>query len=139
MDFEYPEDLKYFAKVFSNGNIKQFESAYKDYFDFRPPLVKRKEFNLIRNKVFKELCAKHGMECQLKLLKTCSVNCNFAVDHFIPLSSNILNKELRKMKAAKGRKVKTQSFGSNNPKNFVLACANCNAFKKHRIMNVKNS
>ena len=72
MNFEYPQDLEYFARILSKGDINKFKVIYKDYFDFRSPLAKRKEFNLIRSKVFKQLCAKHGKECQLKLLKNCS-------------------------------------------------------------------
>jgi len=30
-------------------------------------------------------------------------------------------------------KVKQQSFGSNNMKNFTLACKRCNAFKKNKF------
>jgi 5-methylcytosine-specific restriction endonuclease McrA len=55
------------------------------------------------------------------------------VDHLIPLSSNVLNKKLRKMKGENKKKVPAQSFGSNDLSNFILACSRCNAFKKHRL------
>ncbi|MBI2356051.1 MAG: hypothetical protein HYV13_02510 [Candidatus Doudnabacteria bacterium] len=138
MNFKYKADFKYFADLLSNGDIVKFKKQYKDYFDFRDPLIKRKEFNLLRDKIFKDLVKKYNGKCQLRLVKDCSVNATFVVDHFIPLSSNILNKKLRKLKTIKGKKVLTQSFGSNNPVNFVLACSKCNAYKKHRIMNIPN-
>jgi 5-methylcytosine-specific restriction endonuclease McrA len=136
MNFQYKADLKYFADLLANGNIGQLKKQYKGYFDFRDPLIKRKEFNLIRGKIFKDLIKKYRGKCQLKLVEDCSVDTTLVVDHFIPLSSNILNKKLRKLKAAKGKKVLTQSFGSNNPANFVLACAKCNSNKKHRIIGI---
>lgn len=63
----------------------------------------------------------------------CEGNETLEVDHLIPLSSNVLNKTLRHLKAAKGKKVQTQSFGSNHPDNLILACTRCNAFKKNRM------
>ena len=33
----------------------------------------------------------------------------------------------------KGKKVLTQSFGSNHKNNLILACKNCNLHKKHRM------
>jgi len=58
------------------------------------------------------------------------------VDHYIPLSTNELNKKLRNLKAEPGKKVKSQSFGSNDLDNFTLACSRCNGFKKHKIIKV---
>jgi len=51
----------------------------------------------------------------------------------IPLSSNVLNKKLRGTKPEKGKKTPTQSFGSNNFANFILACRRCNAYKMNKI------
>lgn len=51
----------------------------------------------------------------------------------IPLASNVLNKELRGIKGQGGKKTPSQSFGSNHPSNFVLACRRCNALKKNRM------
>lgn len=64
----------------------------------------------------------------------CDIERGINVDHLIPLSSNKLNKELRQLKALKGKKVLTQSFGSNNLSNLVLACKKCNSYKKHRFL-----
>jgi 5-methylcytosine-specific restriction endonuclease McrA len=103
-------------------------------FDFRNPLIKRKEFNLIRNKVYKELVLNYGEKCQLNLCSDCSKEKVFDVDHFIPLSTNKLNKELRKLQPETGKKVVSQSFGSNDISNLRLACKRCNSFKKHKII-----
>jgi len=62
------------------------------------------------------------------------LNSSFAIDHIIPLSTNKLNKELRKVKPLPGRKVLTQSFGSNHINNLILACSKCNGYKKHRLL-----
>ena len=132
MDFDFPEDKNYFFKVLmasSKGFIK-----YKDLFDFRNPLIKRREFNSIQKKIFHDLVKKYGLNCQLKLHQDCSKMKKFNVDHVIPLATNELNKKIRKMRSKDGKKVPAQSFGSNNPKNLILACSRCNAYKKHRIM-----
>ncbi|MBP6859075.1 MAG: hypothetical protein KBC69_00415 [Candidatus Magasanikbacteria bacterium] len=107
---------------------------YSDYFDFRSPAIKRKEFNKIRNQVFKTLTASVDLICQLKAHPDCSKVKKFDVDHYIPLSSNELNKKLRHMKMVGSKKVVSQSFGSNHIKNLQIVCGRCNAFKKHRIM-----
>ncbi len=52
----------------------------------------------------------------------------------IPLSSNILNKDIHKVKAEKGKKVVAQSFGSNYKDNLLIACEKCNNHKKHRFI-----
>ncbi|OGY52363.1 MAG: hypothetical protein A3J65_00615 [Candidatus Buchananbacteria bacterium RIFCSPHIGHO2_02_FULL_45_11b] len=132
MNFDFPEDKNYFFKVLmasSKGFIK-----YKDLFDFRNPLIKRREFNSIQKKIFHDLVKKYGLNCQLKLHQDCSKMKKFNVDHVIPLATNELNKKIRKMRSKDGKKVPAQSFGSNNPKNLILACSRCNAYKKHRIM-----
>jgi len=64
----------------------------------------------------------------------CDINSGINVDHLIPLATNKLNKELRNLKAEPGRKVKSQSFGSNHIDNLIIACADCNNYKKHRII-----
>ncbi len=133
LDFEYPEDAQFFATILSRGDIDIFIQKYSDYFDFRDPVLKRKEFNNIRNQVFKELVLKNGLRCQIKAHPDCSKIKSFNVDHYIPLSSNELNKKIRKIKSLPGKKVRSQSFGSNDLKNLRLVCGRCNAFKKHRI------
>jgi hypothetical protein len=44
-------------------------------------------------------------------LDICNLESVIAVAHLIPISSSILNKEIRKLKAEKGKEKKTQSFG----------------------------
>ena len=90
--------------------------------------------NRIRNKILYTLKNQHGIKCMLKL-ECCDLESGTAIDHMIPISSNKLNKELRNLKAEKGRKVKTQSFGSNHIDNLIIACNNCNNRKKHRMLN----
>jgi len=134
INFEYPKDQQYFIDLLAKGDLDLFNNKYINLFDFRDTGIKRKEFNSIRNKVFNNLIIKYGKECQLKLLDNCEIDNNLVVDHYIPLSTNELNKKLRKLKPEIGKKVKTQSFGSNHIDNFKLACSKCNAFKKHKIM-----
>jgi 5-methylcytosine-specific restriction endonuclease McrA len=131
--FQFPEDRKFFVDRLANGDEQRFEKEFTVYFDFRSPAVKRREFGRIRNKRLAELIEEFGEVCQLGGHPDCSMEKNWEVDHFIPLSSNELNKKLRHMRPANGKKVPTQSFGSNNFKNLVLACRRCNAAKKHRI------
>jgi 5-methylcytosine-specific restriction endonuclease McrA len=131
MDFEYPEDKKYFDELFDEiGRLK----GNRNLFDFRDQGLKRNEFNKIRNSILSDLIDKYGDTCQLKCHADCS-GVATEVDHLIPLASNVLNKELRKLKGKKGKKTPSQSFGSNHLSNFALACKRCNAFKKHRLPN----
>ncbi len=132
-NFQYKSDYKYYLDKLANGDEILFKKKFLKLFDFREPIVKRKEFNKIRNKVFKELVSKYGKRCQLNLSPNCGKVELFDVDHFIPLSTNVLNKELRHLQAEKGHKVKSQSFGSNDISNLRIACKKCNSFKKHRI------
>lgn len=134
MDFEYTEDRKYFADIFCNGDILKLERGYKEFFDFRPNKVKRVEFNKLKPKLFKSLIKSRGDCCELSLVSGCTRNKNLVIDHFVPLSTNKLNKEIRKMKPGNGRKVVSQSFGSNNLCNLRIACGKCNGFKKHKIL-----
>lgn len=132
--FQYKADYKFFLDKLAGGDGKLFKRKYLRMFDFRPPTIKRKEFNLIRNKVFKELVLKYGKKCQLKIHPNCGKEKKFDVDHFIPLSTNKLNKSLRKMKPEKGKKVISQSFGSNDISNLRIACKCCNSCKKHKVL-----
>lgn len=131
--FEFDEDKEYFDALFEEFGGLENNS---NYFDFRDPGLKRKEFNKIAKIVREELIAKYGSKCQLQLVNGCT-NTPDHVDHLIPLSSNELNKKLRNIGTSKInsklKKVPSQSFGSNNPVNFVLACASCNQHKKHRL------
>ncbi len=128
-DFQYLEDRDYFEDLFFD--VGGLEHNYQ-HFDFSDPNEKRNKFNKIRKSIFEELQSKHGNVCQLKCHPDCEGN-GTQVDHVIPLSSNVLNKQIRKMKGIDGKKVETQSFGSNDKSNLVLVCARCNSFKKHRF------
>ena len=132
MEFMFPEDQSFFQKLLCDENEEL--PKYESLFDFRPPDIKRKEFNTIMKKVRPQLEESSGKVCQLQCSELCNIESGINVDHVIPLSSNKLNKELRQLKALKGKKVLTQSFGSNNLSNLVLACKKCNAFKKHRFL-----
>ena len=133
IEFENIEDQKYFENMLLHDEFKDIND-FKTMFDFRIPDIKRKEFNRIRNKILHTLKNQHGIKCMLKL-ECCDLESGTAIDHMIPISSNKLNKELRNLKAEKGRKVKTQSFGSNHIDNLIIACNNCNNRKKHRMLN----
>lgn len=133
INFEYSQDERYFADLLCGGKIEVLEEKYGHLFDFREPAVKRAEFNALRSKLLPELMECFGGRCGLCIDGICEVDRKLAVDHFIPLSSNILNKELRHLSVEPGRKVATQSFGSNHPGNLVLACSACNSYKKHRF------
>jgi len=129
IEFEYEQDREFFDRLF--GQIGGVEK-YAELFDFSDPSIKRERFNKIRDQIFEDLRIKFGDICMLKFHEDCS-NSAEQVDHLIPLSSNVLNKSLRKMKGENGKKVTSQSFGSNQKMNFVLSCARCNAAKKHRL------
>ena len=134
MDFQYPEDEKYFIDLLAKGDKDLFYKKYFRLFDFRSPFLKRQEFNKKRSDIFKKLVKRDGLKCQLSLHPDCSKLKKFDIDHIIPLSTNELNKKLRNIKPSKGKKVPSQSFGSNDESNLILACSRCNAYKKHRII-----
>lgn len=127
--FEHLEDLLFFENLFDS---QVHNTPLENLFDFSQATEKRKSFNKIRNKVFEELKTEFGETCQLGY-SCCDLSSGYAVDHFIPLSSNVLNKQLRKLKAKNGKKVESQFFGSNHRSNFLLACNSCNNHKKHRL------
>lgn len=80
------------------------------------------------------LIAAHGRKCFIGYPELCALSSGIAVDHLIPLSSNKLNKELRRVAPKPGKKIRTQSFGSNHLRNLIIACSNCNNHKKHRFL-----
>lgn len=133
-NFQYKEDYNFFLNKLANNDVDLFENKFSKLFDFRDPKIKRLEFNKIRKDFYKKLIEKYGEVCQLKLRSDCSSIKKFDVDHFIPLSTNELNKQLRGLKPQNGKKVITQSFGSNDIFNLRIACKRCNAYKKHRII-----
>ena len=133
MDFEFKEDEQHFVSLFLLiGGLE----GNRCLFDFRPPDLKRKEFNKIRHTVFQKLLDEYGNYCQLHCHEDCTGEAK-EVDHLIPLSSNVLNKQLRNMMGQAGKKVPAQSFGSNHTSNFIMACKRCNAYKKHRFPDVE--
>jgi 5-methylcytosine-specific restriction endonuclease McrA len=132
MNFEFIADKNFFEELFLKDRNDTFEK-YQTLFDFRPPSIKRQEFYRVRNTIYNELLKQYGERCMLNL-EVCDVSSGFAVDHLIPLSTNKLNKNLRNVKPEPGKKVKTQSFGSNHPDNLILSCNSCNNRKKHRIL-----
>jgi len=134
MQFEYPKDREFFANFLAGGDEKRLEKEFFECFDFRHPAIKRWEFNKVRKKMLDELMRKYGGKCQLRIHPDCSKDGKFEPDHIIPLSTNELNKKLRHMARTSGEKVPAQSFGSNHPKNLILTCKRCNAYKKHRLI-----
>src|SRR3989344_7340023 len=131
--FEFFQDKVFFIRLLSRSNDGKLAKNFLDYFDFRSPEIKRKEFSKLRNGAYAYLISRFGKKCMLAISKECSETRNLVIDHFIPLSSNELNKKLRKMKARRNKKVVAQSFGSNNLCNLVLACEKCNSYKKHKL------
>lgn len=134
INFENKEDYLFFLDKLANGDEELFDDKYSSMFDFSDPVVKRSEFNKIRNDVFKQLVSLQGLKCQLGIHDDCSKEELFDVDHFIPLSTNELNKKFRGIIPEQGKKVKAQSLGSNHIFNLKIACKRCNAYKKHRIV-----
>jgi len=132
MNFEYPEDRIFFQQLLCGPG--ETISDYLELFDFRSPPVKRREFNKVRDEHLDMLVAADGKQCLLRYRDICDIASGIAVDHVIPLSSNKLNKELRHLPPLPGKKVLSQSFGSNNLKNLIVACNNCNNHKKHRFL-----
>lgn len=132
--FEYPEDRQLFADILADGDVSLLDHVYSDLFDFRHHAIKRWEFDKVRKKILLDLIEKHHGQCQLGIHPQCSPESGLEPDHIIPLASNVLNKELRKLIPATGMKVESQNFGSNHPRNLTLACRKCNGLKKHRIL-----
>jgi hypothetical protein len=48
MQFEYPEDRKFFANLLAGGDEARLDTEFSNHFDFRDPGIKRLEFNKIR-------------------------------------------------------------------------------------------
>ena len=131
MIFKYEDDKEYFEELLGDFYSELF-------FDFRHRNIKRKEFNKNRNKFYENLKNKFGEYCQLEYQNICDRTSGFAIDHLIPLSSNELNKKIRKIKSTdKSHKVVSESYGSNEICNLIIACNNCNNHKKHRIIDKK--
>lgn len=128
IDFKFLEDKKYFTDILCGGDVEKLEKNCKEFFDFRSPSIKRKEFNVKKRALLPPIfkCAK-GM-CQI-----CKSSKGTEVDHIIPLASNQLNKKFRKMHptivSGMLKKVPSESYGSNNLMNLQLTCKSCNRKK----------
>jgi hypothetical protein len=133
MNFEHHADRVFFASLLCEGDVVVLAEQFGQFFDFRSPAVKRAEFNRLRPLLLADLIRQFGCVCMLQYPSLCQGGAILQVDHFIPLSSNVLNKTIRHLPAEAGKKVQTESFGSNNQANLLLACPRCNAFKKHRM------
>lgn len=137
MRFDHPEDEQYFRELLCA--VGEDLAEYADLFDFRPPMEKRREFQRLRSTHLSSLQDQCGETCFLRCAPDCDVRSGLTVDHVIPLSTNKLAKQLRRLSASRIatgrlRKAPTQSFGSNHPRNLALACNNCNSFKQNKIL-----
>jgi 5-methylcytosine-specific restriction endonuclease McrA len=132
MNFKYNNDEMFFKKMLEFLNIDTFLTL----FDFSEPIEKRKEFNKIKKKFYDQLMLKQQGECYLAFNSICDVSKGYQIDHIIPLSTNILNKNLRNLKSTdKNKKVQSESYGSNHINNLMLTCKSCNQNKKHKLLN----
>jgi 5-methylcytosine-specific restriction endonuclease McrA len=136
--FEYPEDEQFFASLLAGGSKEELREKFLHRFDFREPSLKRTVFDKLKRLVKEEMTQEGRVKCELHLVADCDSQ-NLVLDHIIPLSSNELNKHLRKITAPQGKKVPAQSFGANHRENFLVACAKCNNFKKHRFIKKEGS
>lgn len=85
------------------------------------------------------LLQRFGETCLLGISENCNVKNGLVVDHLIPLSSNKLNKQLRSARASRSAdgklsKAPTLSYGSNHPRNLILACQKCNSRKMNGFL-----
>ncbi len=132
MQFKFPDDEEFFRHLLCKPD--EDISKYELLFDFRSAIVKRKEFNYQYTHLLSRLYGQCGTMCQLQCQSVCDIRSGITIDHLIPLSTNELNKKLRHLPAPPGKKVPSQSFGSNHPNNLVIACCSCNNHKKHRFL-----
>jgi 5-methylcytosine-specific restriction endonuclease McrA len=128
LNFKYTEDKQYFAKKLSDGSIERLEKYYANQFDFRNPVIKRKEFNAHRNELMHILRKRSDGICEI-----CRKSIGTEIDHIVPLSTNVLNKNLRNLSTrvidGVRRKAPSESYGSNHISNLQLACKICNRKK----------
>lgn len=136
--FEYPDDEHFFALLLASGDKEELRAKFMRRFDFREPSLKRAVFDKLKRLVMEEMAQEGRTQCELHLVGDCDSQ-NLVLDHIVPLSSNELNKHLRKMTAPQGKKIPAQSFGANDRENFLVACAKCNNFKKHRFIKKEGS
>jgi hypothetical protein len=137
LELPHPKYRLFFERMLCrNGETLEI---YADLFDFGSVRAKRSAFARIRTARLNELVDRFGSICMLQFAPDCNVASGLCLDHLIPLSSNKLNKELlgtTTFRDADGnfRKAPTESFGSNAPRNLVLACTNCNSFKQSKFL-----
>ena len=136
--FEYPDDEQFFALLLAGGDKDELRAKFMRRFDFREPSLKRAVFDKLKRLVMEEMAQEGRIRCELHLVADCDSQ-SLVLDHIIPLSSNELNRPLRKLMAPQGKKVPAQSFGANDRENFLVACAKCNNFKKHRFIKKEGS
>ena len=130
MQFDHDDDYSFFQELLCGPGEELTE--YSCLFDSRPVHEKRLEYRRSRRALLHQLHQSHGDICQLQISNACTGR-GETIDHIIPLSSNKRNKA-RRVPAPPGRKVPTQSIGSNHLRNLVLACTSCNNHKKHRLL-----
>jgi hypothetical protein len=130
MDFDYSEDREYFRKLLCASGEKI--TRYSSLFNFDSLEKKRRAFNNISKEHLEEIKGSHRSKCLLRLSEACSGRAE-VIDHLIPLATNKLNK-LRGLKPRSGKKVSSQSFGSNHDANLISACKKCNSHKKHILL-----
>jgi 5-methylcytosine-specific restriction endonuclease McrA len=132
LTFEYPEDERFFTGLLWRPG--ESIEDYAAFFDFGDPVLKRRQYQRLRDEVLAEYTKRFGMVCHLRRRRVpCSPEAGLTIDHLIPIMSNQLNKQLRNLGHERGKKVAQQSLGSNHPVNLVLACAACNANKKNSL------
>jgi len=128
--FKDKEEINFFKDLLETDNILN----YLFLFDFRDEKIKRKEFNKQYKRIMKYLIEYYGKKCLLKTTPQCNINDGIHIDHLIPLSTNLINKKIRNIEKEFGKKVKTQSFGSNDIRNLIITCKHCNNNKKNRFL-----
>lgn len=132
MIFDDAEDLKFLSDRLCTAN--ESLDRYSKLFDTsHSPAFKRAQFNTARRDLIAQLTDWYGSTCMLQLDGCRGGAGSLTVDHIIPLSSNELNRN-RGVESLPGRKVATQSIGSNQIANLVFACAPCNGTKKHKFL-----
>ena len=131
VNFRDEQEKQFFMELLCSDQDSINDFGY--LFDFREPKDKRSEFNRKRSRILAFLIDTEGANCILHF-GNCDLKSGYNIDHIIPISTNIINKHVHKMPAEKGKKVKTESYGSNDIYNLRIACQNCNLEKKHRFL-----
>jgi 5-methylcytosine-specific restriction endonuclease McrA len=132
LPFQFATDGAYFSELLCQAD--ETLAHYATLFDFRSPATKRAEFNHIKVHLTQQFQQHYGPICQLRYTPLCDSSYGLVLDHIIPLSTNVLNKKLRALTPQAGKKVVSQTFGSNHPDNLALACVGCNSHKKHKLL-----